>query len=238
MIREEEQKLQEEDIEHTVDHAEQTTSAPSSPVGASQYQTSGNGQEQEQVQEQVIEGEVVTETGEAVAEGEVVTEEPGAGAGADVIERLREAEKQAAEFKDQWLRTVADFKNYKRRSEAEREELRKNAHADLILKLLPVLDDIERAAENVPKDIAASTWWEGMTLVSQKLRMLLESEGVHPIVAEGEQFDPNRHHAISYEEAEGRDNEVVSVLQKGYLLHDQVLRPAMVRVGKSPEPQR
>jgi molecular chaperone GrpE len=231
MIREEEQKIQEEDIEHTVDHAEQATSAPSSPAGASQYQTSGNGQEQEQV----IEGEVVTETGEAVAEGEVVTEGPAAGT--DVSERLREAEKQAAEFKDQWLRTVADFKNYKRRSEAEREELRKNAHAGLILKLLPVLDDIERAAENVPEDIAASTWWEGMTLVSQKLRMLLESEGVHPIVAEGEQFDPNKHHAISYEEAEGRDNEVVSVLQKGYLLHDQVLRPAMVRVGKSPEPQ-
>lgn len=236
MIREEEQKIQEEDLEHTVDHAEQATSAPSSPASASQYQTSGNGQEQEQVQ--VIEGEVVTEeTGEAVAEGEVVTEGPAAAAGANVAERLREAEKQAAEFKDQWLRTVADFKNYKRRSEAEREELRKNAHAGLILKLLPVLDDIERAAENVPEDIAASTWWEGMTLVSQKLRMLLESEGVHPIVAEGEQFDPNRHHAISYEEAEGRDNEVVSVLQKGYLLHDQVLRPAMVRVGKSPEPQ-
>lgn len=145
-----------------------------------------------------------------------------------------EWEKQAAEFKDQWLRTVADFKNYKRRSEAEREELRKHAHADLLLKLLPVVDDLERAVANVPEEIVSSSWWDGMIMVTQKLRMLLESVGVKPIEAEGDVFDPNKHHAVLYEEIEGRDNEVIAVLQTGYFLHDQVLRPAMVKVGKNP----
>lgn len=148
--------------------------------------------------------------------------------------RALEWEKQAAEFKDQWLRAVADFKNYKRRSEAEREELRKHAHADLLLRLLPVVDDLERAIASVPQEIATSSWWEGTVMIAQKLRMVLESVGVKPIEAEGAMFDPTKHHAVSYEEVEGRDNQVIEVLQTGYFLHDQVLRPAMVKVGKHP----
>jgi molecular chaperone GrpE len=148
--------------------------------------------------------------------------------------QLVQAQSQITEYKDQWLRSVADFKNYKRRAETDRDELKRSANAGLLLKLLPILDDLERAGENIPAEIAATPWWEGMRMITQKLLVLLETEGVTPIVAEGEDFDPNLHHAVTYEEARGKENKVVEVLQKGYLLRDRVLRPAMVKVGNDP----
>lgn len=147
-------------------------------------------------------------------------------------QRVAQAEAQAAEYKDQWLRVMADLKNYKRRAEAERDELRRNASSGVLLKLLPILDDIERAMDNVPPEVAESPWWEGMTMIAQKFQTMLESEGVQAIEAVGNEFDPNVHHAVTYEEAEGQDGKVVAALQKGYMLRDRVLRPAMVKVGK------
>ncbi len=151
---------------------------------------------------------------------------------AELQQRLEQAEAQAAEYKDQWLRAAADYKNYKRRTEQERSELIRNASAGLILKILPVLDDFERAMASVPPDVAATSWWDGMQLIDQKLRAILESEGVRPIEALGQEFDPNCHHAVIYEEAEGQENKVIAELQKGYTVHDRVLRPTMVKVGK------
>lgn len=147
-------------------------------------------------------------------------------------QRLEEAEARAAEYKDQWLRAAADYKNYKRRTEQERSELIRNASSGLILKILPVLDDFERAMASVPPDVASTSWWAGMQLIDQKLRTILESEGVRPIEALGQDFDPNCHHAVVYEEAEGQENKVIAELQKGYTVHDRVLRPTMVKVGK------
>jgi len=149
--------------------------------------------------------------------------------------RLARAEAEATDYKNQWLRAVADMKNYKRRAEHEREELKKNANAGLFLKLLPILDDLERAIENIPPEIAESAWWEGTSMIAQKFRLLFESEGVKPIEALDHPFDPNFHHAITYEEAPGKEGLVTSVLQKGYTLHDRVLRPAMVKVGNEQE---
>lgn len=151
---------------------------------------------------------------------------------AELRQRLAEAEAQAAEYKDQWLRAVADFKNYKRRSEAERAELIRSASAGLILKLLPVVDDFERAVASVPPEVAASPWWDGTRLIMQKLLTILESEGTTPIEALGSDFDPNLHDAIIYEEAEGQEGKVTAELQKGYRLHERVLRPATVKVGR------
>ncbi|NJN67679.1 MAG: nucleotide exchange factor GrpE [Chloroflexaceae bacterium] len=178
--------------------------------------------------------------------GSFAQEPPHEGGAAEVIEvvkveseleqRLSQAETQMNEYKDQWLRSVADFKNYKRRAESERDELKRNANAGLLLKLFPILDDIERAAENVPAEVAATPWWEGMRMITQKLLVLLETEGVTPIAAEGQEFDPNLHHAVTYEEARGQENSVLEVLQKGYMLRDRVLRPAMVKVGNDPGP--
>lgn len=175
--------------------------------------------------------------GDVVAEGEVIssdeTETPAAAAATSELEqRLAEAEKQAADYRDQWLRSVADFKNYKRRTDTERAELIKNASADMVLKLLPVMDDFERAIENIPPDVAETAWWGGTQLISQKLRTILESAGVAPISAVGQDFDPNYHDAVLYEEAPGQEGKVVAELQKGYTMHERVLRPATVKVGK------
>ncbi len=151
---------------------------------------------------------------------------------ADLQNRLAQAEAQVAEYKDQWMRAVADYRNFKRRTETERSELIRNAGAALILKLLPVLDDFERAIANVPPEVAETPWWQGTQLIAQKLRTILESEGVKPIDALGQDFDPNLHEAVIYEEAEGQEGKVIAELQRGYLLHDRVIRPSMVKVGR------
>jgi len=151
---------------------------------------------------------------------------------ADLRQQLAQSEEQVAQHKDQWLRATADFKNYKRRAENERSELVRSANAALILKLLPVVDDFDLAIENVPPEVAATAWWAGTQLIAQKLRLLLESEGVTPLVATGQDFDPNLHDAVVLEETEGQDGKVLAELQKGYKQYDRVLRPAKVKVGK------
>lgn len=151
---------------------------------------------------------------------------------AELQARLAEAEAQAADYKDQWLRAAADYKNFKRRVEIERAELIRSAGADLILKLLPVLDDFDRAIASIPPEIAESPWWEGTQLIAHKLRLLLESQNVKAIEALGQDFDPNFHEAVLYEDAPGQDGKVIEELQKGYKLGERVLRPSMVKVGR------
>jgi molecular chaperone GrpE len=161
-----------------------------------------------------------------------VIDEASAPTVAELEARLAQAEIQAAEYKDQWLRATADYKNFKRRADTERAELIRSAGAGLLLKLLPVVDDFERAIANIPAEVAETAWWGGTQLIAQKLRTLLESEGVKPIEAQGQDFDPNVHEAVLYEDAEGQDGKVVAELQRGYKLHERVLRPAMVKVGR------
>ena len=147
--------------------------------------------------------------------------------------RIAELEKEAAEYKDQWLRAAADYKNFKRRTDQERADLIRGASAGLVLKLLPVLDDLERAISSVMPEVANSPWYGGFKLIPQKLQTVLESEGVAPIQAVGQDFDPNFHDAVIYEAAgPGQENKVVAELQKGYMLRDRVLRPTMVKVGQ------
>lgn len=147
--------------------------------------------------------------------------------------RVAQLEKEAAEYKDQWLRAVADYKNFKRRTEQERADLIRGASAGLVLKLLPVLDDLERAIGSVTPEVAASPWYGGFKLIPQKLQTVLESEGVAPIQALGNDFDPNFHEAVIYEAAgEGQEGKVVAELQRGYMLRERVLRPTMVKVGQ------
>jgi molecular chaperone GrpE len=151
---------------------------------------------------------------------------------AELQARLAKAEAEAAEHKDQWLRAAADYKNFKRRVEVERSELIRSASSALLLKLLPVMDDFERAVANIPAEVAETAWWGGTQLIAQKLRTILESEGVKAIEAVGQDFDPTQHEAVLYEEAEGQDGKVVAELQKGYKLGERVIRPSMVKVGR------
>ncbi|NJM05675.1 nucleotide exchange factor GrpE [Candidatus Gracilibacteria bacterium] len=151
---------------------------------------------------------------------------------AELQQRALLAEAQAAEHKDQLLRTMADFKNYKRRTDAERAELIRSAGADTLLALLPIVDDFDLAVESVPTEIAATPWWGGTQLIAHKLRTTLEAKGVREIEALGTDFDPNLHEAITYEDAPGQDGKVIAVVRRGYRLNDRVLRPAMVKVGR------
>jgi molecular chaperone GrpE len=157
------------------------------------------------------------------------------------LDKLEAALEQARAASDEnlraWQRAAADYSNYKRRTDDERETVARFANALLISKLLSVLDDFDRALENVPPDTHDS-WVEGVRLVERKLRSVLESEGVTQIEAAGQPFDPHFHEAVVHEEtADYPDNHVIDELQRGYLLHDRVLRPALVRVANNPKEQ-
>ncbi len=149
-----------------------------------------------------------------------------------LAERVVQLERESAEWRDQYMRTLADMKNLRRRTDTERAELIRSAGAGLLLKLLPVVDDLERAVQSVTDDVANTPWYGGFRLIPQKLANLLETEGVTAIATVGEDFDPNRHEAVIYEPAEGQDGKVTGELQRGYLLREKVLRPSMVKVGQ------
>jgi molecular chaperone GrpE len=143
---------------------------------------------------------------------------------------LAEEKEKAAKYLANWQRAQADFINFKKRSEQEKTENAMFANSSLISSLLPILDDFERALGNVALKAAGSKWVEGIELIYQKLLAALESQGLSKIKAEGKDFDPAFHHAVLRDE--GEDCKVVEELQKGYMLHDRLLRPAMVKVGK------
>ena len=144
--------------------------------------------------------------------------------------RLEQAEAKAAENLDGWQRAVAEFHNYKKRIDRDRQSDKAIMKGDLIKRVLPVLDDLERALQNRPEEDA---WGSGIELIKRKLQALLEAEGIKRIEAEGTMFDPNFHEAISYEPADGLESgHVIAVIQNGYMLNDYVIRPAMVRVAQ------
>jgi molecular chaperone GrpE len=144
--------------------------------------------------------------------------------------QLEEAQAQAAEFKDGWQRSVAEFANYRKRLERESGEVYQNAVANIIKRYLPVLDDLERALAARP---AGLPWADGVELIYRKLQSILEAEGVRRMECVGETFDPNIHEAIAQEPSEEFESgQIVAVVRNGYLLGDKVLRPAMVRVAQ------
>ena len=150
-----------------------------------------------------------------------------------IEERLEQLQKQADEYLDGWQRARAEFVNYKKRVERERSENRARIAAELLTRYLDALDDLDRTLVEMPEEIASSSWSQGLQMVYQKMQLILESEGVETIEALGEPFDPNFHEAIAFEESDQYDEgQVVAVVQKGYILGERVLRPAMVHVAK------
>jgi len=144
--------------------------------------------------------------------------------------QLEAAQAQASEYKDSWLRSQAEFQNYKKRLERDNELSYVSMKGDIIKKVLPALDDLERALQNRPAD---NGWANGIELIARKLQNLLEAESVKRIEAEGLEFNPNFHEAISHEPAEGVESgHVIDVVQNGYLLGERVIRPALVRVAQ------
>lgn len=160
---------------------------------------------------------------ESVLEEEVATQEPS-------------SEQVVSELKDQMLRLQAEFDNYRKRMLKEREELRKFANEDLILSLLDVVDNFERALVSVDQVEDKTIVIEGVKMIEKQLKMILEQYGVKSIKTAGTVFDPGYHEAIAQEVSQDvEENHILEELQRGYQLHDKVIRFAKVKVAKPEE---
>lgn len=150
----------------------------------------------------------------------------------NLAEVLATARKEAAEFKEGWLRERADFNNYKKRVEGQMKELRDNAVVDAMLNLLPIIDDFERAMANVPPEMTDHPWMNGVGGIHRKFQKTLEEKGVTVLDPVGQVFDPNQHEAVTTEEStDVESGHVIATLQKGYARGERILRPALVKIA-------
>ena len=139
---------------------------------------------------------------------------------------------QNEELLDKYRRSLADFANYRKRQDRERDQQRTRLLTDVLQRVLPVLDDFELAIRDIPQEADDSRWVEGVLLIERKLREMLREFKVEPIQALGESFDPNYHSALLNEEsARYPAGTVMEELRKGYLMEDRVLRPTLVKVS-------
>ena len=147
---------------------------------------------------------------------------------------LEKALTENAELKDKWLRSVAEFENYRKRTLKERAELILNGGEKFITAILPVLDDMERAIENGAKTDDPAVLREGMELIYQKFMKTLEAQGVNKIETTDADFDTDVHEAVAMVPGMGDDKKgkVIDCLQQGYKLNDKVIRHAKVAVGQ------
>ena len=145
---------------------------------------------------------------------------------------LEASEAKAGEYLDGWQRAKAEFANYRKRMERERELNNFEAVGRVVKRYLPIVDDLERALKGRPTEGDGAAWADGIELIYRKLLSTLEAEGVTPIEAEGEMFDPNFHEAVVQSPSDEHESgQVIEVLQQGYRLGERVLRPTMVRVA-------
>src|SRR5205807_10182860 len=160
--------------------------------------------------------------------------EPQEPATASLEAKIAELESALAEAKDRHLRLAADFDNYKKRVRQEQMETIQHASADLIARVLPVLDDLHSVLEHKPAGIDKS-WVKGLELSVRKLEEALGTHGLQPIEAVGSRFDPKLHEAVGHEESRDHpEDTVVSELRRGYRVRDRVVRPALVKVARPP----
>lgn len=149
-------------------------------------------------------------------------------------ETIEEALSQERDREEEYLaslqRAQADLSNYIKRAEREKLEIVESANRALILNLLPVLDDFERAFNSQPAKFARSSWTEGVRLIYNKTKSILETQGLTRIEAVGETFDPHVHEAIA--QAEGEEGVVLEEARTGYMFKDKLLRPSSVVVGR------
>lgn len=149
---------------------------------------------------------------------------------------LEQTQKEAGHLREKWLRAAADLENYKKRASRERDDVMKFGNEKLLKDFLPLIDDIERAVEAVEKagTNESGGLLDGVKLVHKKFLSQLERHGVTTFESKGEPFDPNRHEAVQQMHADAPQGEVFEVLQRGFMLSDRLLRPAMVVVSLGP----
>jgi molecular chaperone GrpE len=185
---------------------------------------------------------VLEDTGETIADIEKEMEATASEADA-VLNKSSEAAAAAAEtvdelskLNDRYLRTLADFDNYRKRTEREKEDFRKYAVGNVLREILPVLDNFDRALDHAEE---GDDFHKGVLLIYKQLFDVLQKAGLRPIDEVGVRFNPNIHEGVIREEnASVPSHTVTAVLQKGYFLHDRVLRPALVKVAVGGPEQR
>ncbi|MBN1535721.1 MAG: nucleotide exchange factor GrpE [Anaerolineales bacterium] len=151
----------------------------------------------------------------------------------DLKTQNEELQLKVAEYLDGWQRSQAEFSNYKKRIEREKQQMYQNAVGNVIKRYLDIMDDLERALKNCPDSKEGAEWAAGIDLIYRKFVAALEAEGVKIMDAQGQLFDPNMHEAISHEDCNTVDSgQIIEVVKQGYLMGDQILRPASVRVAK------
>lgn len=170
------------------------------------------------------EQEKVTETGEETA----VEAEPEI----SPVSELDQLKAEVAQYKDNYLRATADFQNFKRRTEKEKSDIYKYAGEKLLVEVLPIVDNIDRAMSHVPEEEQGGLA-DGLRMIQKSLLDLLEKNGVEPIAAVGEAFDPELHHAVQMIPSDDHEpQQVIEEYQKGYKLNGKVIRHSMVKVAE------
>ncbi|MFC4103998.1 nucleotide exchange factor GrpE [Paenibacillus xanthanilyticus] len=178
--------------------------------------------EEVQNEETTVDASEAAQAGEEQAQGAETAEDP----------RIAELMKQAEENQQRYLRAQADFDNFRRRTQKEKEDLARYASEQLIKQLLPVVDNFGRALEASKNGGDAESFAKGVDMIFRQLEQTLESEGLKPMETVGQPFNPDFHQAIMQVESdEHEEGIVVEEVQKGYVLKDRVLRPAMVKVS-------
>ena len=152
----------------------------------------------------------------------------------ELTQKVEELQNELSEAKDKYLRLVAEFDNYKKRTVKERLDLINTAGKETIAAILPVLDDFDRAKKSADDDASNEIFSEGVTLVYNKLHGMLKSKGLSPMESTGLEFDPELHEAITEIPAPSEDmkGKIIDTIETGYLLHDKIIRHAKVVVGK------
>lgn len=218
----------EQEVAETIEEQSQGEPDPSTGPSAGSRDASGQGLEEDQVEQPAGEGE-------ESPTGETETDEVAA-----LRQELAEVKAQEAEYLDGWQRARAELSNARKRFQREREQTYANAKGDALTQVLPIVDDFERALETMPEHLSDLTWTEGIVLIQRNLERLLAQSGATAIEAVGQEFDPFLHEALTHEPSETvPEGQVIAELQKGYRMGDRVLRPSVVRVsaGAPPDPE-
>jgi molecular chaperone GrpE len=144
---------------------------------------------------------------------------------------IEQLEQKIGELTAGWQRTQADFVNYKKQVEFDRSKLIKSSNQDLIMSLLPVLDNFQLAAKHIPAELNENNWAVGVKQIEKQLEAVMADEGLQKIESLGQQFDHNLHEAIEHIPSDKPENEIVEEILSGYKYHDEVIRPAKVKVS-------
>lgn len=175
----------------------------------------------ESAAENVLEEDVLSDEEIQIADDDVAIES-----------ELAEALTKVEENMDGWKRAQAEFSNYRKRMERDRSQQHQDLTVEIITRYLEVVDDLDLALKNRPADGEGGEWADGIELIYRKLITILDKEGVIPMNALGETFDPNLHEAISQDESpEHESGQIIEVLKEGYLIGERVLRPSLVRIA-------